>query len=55
MKDHYSAYEDMLASLDRAASLLGLAGKDYAALRHPERELKVSIPVEMDDGRIEVR
>jgi glutamate dehydrogenase (NAD(P)+) len=54
MSDLYNAYDDMLDSLDRAAALLGLEEKDYIALRYPERELKVSIPVEMDDGRIEV-
>ena len=54
MEHVYSPYDDMLNSLERAAQLLKLEKKQYEAIRHPERELKVSIPVEMDDGRIEV-
>jgi glutamate dehydrogenase (NAD(P)+) len=34
--------------------MLGLQPNDYAALTQPERELKVSIPVEMDDGSLRV-
>lgn len=54
MSNTYNAYENMLNSLEKAAGLLKLEEKDYIALRYPERELKVSIPVEMDDGRIQV-
>jgi glutamate dehydrogenase (NAD(P)+) len=54
MNDGQGIYESVLISLDRAAALLGLQEKDYVALKHPERELKVAIPVEMDDGRVEV-
>ncbi|MEW6667212.1 MAG: Glu/Leu/Phe/Val dehydrogenase [Thermodesulfobacteriota bacterium] len=44
----------MLEQLDSAALLLGLKKNDYVTLRYPERELTVAIPVEMDDGRLEV-
>jgi glutamate dehydrogenase (NAD(P)+) len=44
----------MLEILDKAAGMLGLDSTDYIAIRYPERELKVSIPVEMDDGSIRV-
>jgi len=54
MGSKYNPYENMLEVLDKAAGLLGLAQSDYIALRYPERELKVSIPVEMDDGSIRV-
>ena len=50
----YDAYEQMLQSLDIAAEKLGYTLSDYNALRYPERELKVAVPVEMDDGTIEV-
>ena len=50
----YNLYDNMLAVLDQAAKLLGLPERDYAAMRYPERELKVSVPVEMDDGSIPV-
>ena len=44
----------MLNTLDEAAKKLGMDRNDYEILRHPERELTVSIPVQMDDGHIEV-
>jgi glutamate dehydrogenase (NAD(P)+) len=50
----YNPYDNMLMVLDQAAKNLNLAPNDYEAIKYPERELKVSIPVEMDDGRIEV-
>lgn len=50
----YNPYEEFLEVMDKAASLLGLERKDYEALRYPERELKVSIPVEMDDGSVRI-
>lgn len=54
MAKEYNPYDNMLEVLDKAAKMLGLEEKDYAAIRYPERELKVSIPVEMDDGSIKV-
>ena len=50
----YNPYENMLNTLDEAAQKLGLTRNDYEVIRHPERELSVSIPVQMDDGHIEV-
>ena len=50
----YNPYENMLEVLEKAANMLNLEEKDYIALKYPERELKVSIPVEMDDGSIKV-
>lgn len=50
----YNPYENMLNTLDEAAKKLGMDRNDYEILRHPERELSVSIPVQMDDGHIEV-
>jgi glutamate dehydrogenase/leucine dehydrogenase len=44
----------MLSVLDRAAEQLGCEERDYVALRSPERELKVAVPVEMDDGEVRV-
>ncbi len=51
---NYNAFEQMLAVLDVAAEKLGYSRRDYEALRYPERELLVSIPVEMDDGSVRV-
>ena len=50
----YDPYENMLEVLVRGAAMLGFEERDYVALKHPERELKVSIPVEMDDGTLRV-
>lgn len=50
----YNPYTDMLKILDQAANLLKLKEDEYITLKYPERELKVSIPVEMDDGSVKV-
>ena len=52
--DQYNPYDGMLKVMDKAANRLGLSENDYVTLKYPERELKVSIPVEMDDGSIEI-
>lgn len=54
MNKKYNPYENMLIVLDEAAKMLDLAERDYVLLKYPERELKVSIPVKMDDGTIKV-
>lgn len=50
----YNPYDNFLAVLDDAAKQLGMAQNDYEIIKYPERELKVSIPVLMDDGNIRV-
>ncbi|MDR0643853.1 MAG: Glu/Leu/Phe/Val dehydrogenase [Treponema sp.] len=54
MADKYNPYENMLHVLELAAQKLGLERNDYEALKYPERELKVAIPVKMDNGDIRV-
>lgn len=54
MSKSYNPYENMLEVLEKAAKMLGLEENDYITVKYPERELKVSIPVEMDDGSIKV-
>jgi glutamate dehydrogenase (NAD(P)+) len=54
MKKAYNPYENMLEIMERAAGMLGLEEKDYIALKYPERELKVAIPVDMDNGSVRV-
>ncbi|QNB48159.1 glutamate dehydrogenase [Thermanaerosceptrum fracticalcis] len=54
MSEAYNPYQTMLNVLDEAAKKIGLKYNDYVTLRYPERELTVSIPVVMDDGRTEV-
>lgn len=54
MQDLYNPYDNVLKVVDNAASILGYEENDYATLRYPERELKVSMPVVMDDGSVKV-
>ena len=54
MTRSYNPYQNMLDVLDEAATNLGYTYNDYVTLRYPERELTVAVPVEMDDGRVEV-
>jgi glutamate dehydrogenase (NAD(P)+) len=42
------------ARFDKAANLLGIEDGMRKVLRSPSREITVNIPVQMDDGRIEV-
>src|SRR5687767_1080689 len=44
----------MLARYERAASLLHLEPGIDRILRHPEKEIVIAVPVEMDDGDVEV-
>ncbi len=52
--DSASPFEEMMSRFDLAAQKLGLDPGLYKVLREPVRETKVSIPICMDDGRIEV-
>jgi glutamate dehydrogenase (NAD(P)+) len=52
--DSSNPFEEMMSRFDLAAQKLGLDPGLYKVLREPVRETKVSIPVAMDDGRIEV-
>lgn len=54
MSQPYDPYANMLAVVRDAAQKMGLAPDDYVTLLSPERELTVSVPVVMDDGRVEV-
>jgi glutamate dehydrogenase (NAD(P)+) len=55
VKEHkQDLWDSVLAMLDDVAQRLELDPGIYAILRQPEREMTVSIPVVMDDGRIKV-
>src|SRR6476620_6852455 len=47
-------FEAMMSRFDRAAELLDLEPGLYKVLRHPEKQIIVSIPVQMDNGEVEV-
>ena len=50
----YNPYDNVVATVRGAAAKLGLEESDYIELLYPERELKVSVPVRMDDGTVKV-
>jgi glutamate dehydrogenase/leucine dehydrogenase len=51
---HNSMFDAVLARLDVAAKLMGLSDEIADILRHPQKEVKVSLPVMMDNGKIQV-
>lgn len=54
MSARYDAWRAILERIDDAASLTSVDPAAVALLRNPERILQVSVPVRMDDGRVEV-
>lgn len=54
MNHTYNPYDNVLKVVSEAANILGYTDSDIEALKYPERELKVAIPVRMDDGSTKV-
>ncbi|MGH7543451.1 MAG: Glu/Leu/Phe/Val family dehydrogenase, partial [Gemmatimonadota bacterium] len=54
VRDEHNPFEAMMSRFDRAAELLELDPGLYSILRHPEKQLIVSIPVQLDSGDVEV-
>lgn len=50
----YNPYDNVLKVVKEAADILGYTDSDIEAIKYPERELKVAIPVSMDDGSTHV-
>ena len=50
----YNPFDEVKAVIRDVASKLGLEESEYIEFMYPERELKVSIPVRMDDGTVKV-
>ncbi len=49
-----SMFEAVLARLDVAAKIYGLSDEVANILRNPEKQVKVSVPVMMDNGKVQV-
>jgi glutamate dehydrogenase (NAD(P)+) len=47
-------FEAMMSRFDHAAELLDLEPGVYKVLRHPEKQIIVSVPVQHDNGEVEV-
>jgi len=47
-------FENMLAQMDRAEEYADVDHGVFERLKHPERTLKVTLPVELESGEVEV-
>ncbi len=54
MTKKYEPFKQVVQTIDETAEILGLEAKQYEILKHPERQLIVSIPVKMDNGELKV-
>ena len=54
MSEKYNPYDNVLKVVEQASEILGYPQRDCEAIKYPERELKVAVPVEMDDGTTRV-
>jgi len=54
MAKAYNPFDNVVETVDHAAEILGYKKSDYIAMVYPERELKVSVPVVMDDGSVKI-
>ena len=54
MSKQYNPYDNVLKVVKNAADILGFSDSDIEAIKYPERELQVAIPVRMDDGSTHV-
>ena len=50
----HNPYENAMAQLDRAARIKNFSEEFVERLRHPDRDIRVSIPVKMDDGTLRI-
>lgn len=50
----YNPFDNFIAVMDKAAGVMGINEEDYLTFKYPERELKVALPVRMDDGTLKV-
>ncbi|MBN8695700.1 MAG: Glu/Leu/Phe/Val dehydrogenase [Bacteroidetes bacterium] len=53
-EEHESMFDAVLARLDVAAKIYGLSDDVANILRNPQKQVKVSLPVMMDDGKMQV-
>lgn len=52
--DHLNPLDSMMERFSEAAEILGLDESTYNSLKSPEKSIAVSLPVTMDNGKIEV-
>jgi len=54
VESHNSMFDAVLARLDVAAKIYGLSEEVTQVLRNPQKQVKVSLPIIMDDGKLQV-
>lgn len=54
IESHDSMFDAVLARLDVAAKIYGLSDDVTSILKNPQKQVKVSLPVMMDDGKLQV-
>ncbi|MDR3519279.1 MAG: Glu/Leu/Phe/Val dehydrogenase [Candidatus Pacebacteria bacterium] len=47
-------YQNAMAQLDKAAKIKNFSGDFIAQIKKPDRDIRVSIPVKMDDGSLKI-
>jgi glutamate dehydrogenase (NAD(P)+) len=52
--DHENPFESMMQRFDTAAEILGLEEGVYEYLKTPVKQVTVSIPIQMDNGKVEI-
>lgn len=54
IKDKDNPLESMMSRFDEAARKLGLDNETYTVLKNPDRQVIVSLPITMDNGKVKV-
>ncbi len=54
MEKQYDPYENVIAIMEKATKIGGIDATMFEIIKNPQREIKVYLPVEMDNGDIRV-
>lgn len=54
MSKHYDPFQNVLDVMDEAAEIGNISKYMFEIIKNPQRETKVYLPVEMDDGQVKV-
>ena len=52
MSRQYDPYENVVAVMEEAMNIGGIDKRMFEIIKNPQRETKVYLPVEMDDGSV---
>lgn len=54
METQKNTFENAMAQLDKASKIFNLGDEFVARMREPNRDIKISIPIKMDNGKIKI-